>query len=80
MAEEYKELSCLDWCTTMAQDYRGLNCGAGGAACDFIARSETEEEVIKSSLVHACLIHGMCKIPDEDKKQQVKKYMKRVPA
>lgn len=42
-----------------------LRCRDAGMDCDFVARGETEEDVMKQASEHALKDHGMEKVPDE---------------
>jgi predicted small metal-binding protein len=42
-----------------------LSCRDVGVDCDFEARGETEEEVMKKTAQHAKEAHGMTEIPQE---------------
>ena len=51
----------------MAQkEYKELGCRDLGADCDFLVRSEKEDEVMTLVSEHVCRVHGRCKItPDK---------------
>jgi predicted small metal-binding protein len=50
----------------MAQrEYKELSCRDAGADCDFMVRSEKEEEVLRLAGEHACGSHNMCEITPE---------------
>ena len=42
-----------------------LRCSDVGIDCDFEARAETEEEILKKVAEHAATAHDMKEIPDE---------------
>ena len=42
-----------------------LRCREAGVDCDFVARGETEEDVIKQAVEHARKDHGMEQVPEE---------------
>jgi predicted small metal-binding protein len=42
-----------------------LKCKDVGMDCDFVARAETEEEVLKLAGEHAGPVHGMTEMSDE---------------
>jgi predicted small metal-binding protein len=42
-----------------------LKCKDVGMDCDFVARGETEEEVLKLAAEHAAPVHGMTEMSDE---------------
>ncbi len=42
-----------------------LRCKDIGMDCDFVARGETEEEILKLAAEHAGTTHDMQEIPDE---------------
>ena len=42
-----------------------LRCRDVGMDCDFEARAETEEEILKKAAEHAGAVHNMEEIPDE---------------
>jgi predicted small metal-binding protein len=42
-----------------------LRCKDVGMDCDFVARAETEEEVLKQAAAHAGTIHAMTDMSDE---------------
>jgi len=42
-----------------------LRCRDVGMDCDFEARAETEEEILKKAAEHADAVHNMKEIPDE---------------
>ncbi|NIS61374.1 MAG: DUF1059 domain-containing protein [Proteobacteria bacterium] len=42
-----------------------LRCRDVGMDCDFVARGETEEEILKQAAEHADTDHGMKEIPEE---------------
>jgi len=42
-----------------------VNCRDVGVDCDFIARGETEQEVLQQCAEHARTAHGMNEIPPE---------------
>ncbi len=60
-SKKYKEISC--------RDFR--------ADCDFTARAESEEEVMKKCREHACSAHGKCSTTPESEKR-MKSRMKDV--
>jgi predicted small metal-binding protein len=37
-----------------------LSCRDFGVDCDFVARGDTEEEVLKSASEHGCQVHNKC--------------------
>ena len=50
----------------MAQrEYKQLSCRDAGADCDFMVRSEKEDEVMRLAGEHACETHKMCEITPE---------------
>ena len=50
----------------MAQrEYKKLSCRDAGADCDFMVRSEKEDEVMSLAGEHACRSHDMCEITPE---------------
>jgi len=50
----------------MAQrEYKELSCRDAGADCDFMVRSEKEDEVMRLAGEHACSTHNMCEITPE---------------
>lgn len=42
-----------------------LKCRDVGMDCDFVARGETEEEILKQAAKHAGTTHGMTEMSDE---------------
>jgi len=42
-----------------------LRCRDVGMDCDFEARAETEEEILKKAAEHAKTVHNMKEIPEE---------------
>ncbi len=42
-----------------------VNCRDVGVDCDFVAKGETEQEVLKQCAEHARTAHGMDEIPPE---------------
>jgi predicted small metal-binding protein len=42
-----------------------LRCRDAGVDCDFVARGETEEDVMNKAVEHARQDHGMENVPDE---------------
>lgn len=42
-----------------------LSCREAGVDCDFVARGDNEEEVLKSAAEHCLRDHGMQEIPQE---------------
>ncbi len=42
-----------------------INCRDVGVDCDFVARGETEEELLRQCAEHARTAHGMNEIPPE---------------
>ncbi len=42
-----------------------LRCRDVGMDCDFVARGQTEEEILKKAAEHADTDHGMKEIPEE---------------
>ena len=42
-----------------------LRCKDMGIQCDFEARAETEEEILKQAAKHAAEVHNMTEIPEE---------------
>lgn len=42
-----------------------LRCRDVGIDCDFEARAETEEEILKKAAEHADAVHNMKEIPEE---------------
>jgi len=42
-----------------------VNCRDVGVDCDFVARGETEQEVLQQCAEHARTAHGMNEIPPE---------------
>ncbi len=44
---------------------RILRCRDVGMDCDFVARAETEEELLKKVTEHAEIVHNMKEIPEE---------------
>jgi len=42
-----------------------VNCRDVGVDCDFVARGETEQEVLQQCTEHARTAHGMNEIPPE---------------
>ena len=62
----------------MAQrEYRELSCREAGADCDFLVRSEKEEEAISLASEHACRSHSICEITPEIR-SKMQKSIKRV--
>lgn len=52
----------------MAQrEYKQLSCRDAGADCDFLVRSEKEDEVMRLAGEHACGSHNICEITPEIK-------------
>ena len=52
-------------------------CADAGMACDFVARAETEEEILKKVAEHARAKHGITQVTPE-LVQKVKKIMHEV--
>ena len=51
---------------SMAQRmYKELSCRKAGADCDFLVRSENEDEAINLASEHACSSHNICEISPE---------------
>ncbi len=46
-----------------------ISCRDFGVDCDFVARGETEEEVMRKGSEHGCKVHGYCDIKPEDRKK-----------
>jgi len=44
---------------------KALRCRDVGMDCDFVARAETEEEILKTAAEHAATAHEMKEIPEE---------------
>ena len=44
---------------------KALRCRDVGMDCDFVARAETEEEILKKAAEHAATAHEMKEIPEE---------------
>ncbi len=42
-----------------------LRCRDVGMDCDFVARAETEEEILKKAAEHADAVHNLQEIPEE---------------
>jgi len=42
-----------------------LKCRDAGVDCDFVARGESEEEILQKAAAHAKADHGMDQIPPE---------------
>ncbi len=42
-----------------------VNCRDVGIDCDFTARGETEEEILKQCTEHARTVHGVAEMPPE---------------
>ena len=42
-----------------------LRCRDVGMDCDFVARAETEEEILKKVAEHAQTVHNMDEIPED---------------
>ena len=42
-----------------------IQCGDIAMDCDFVARAETEEEILKKAAEHAQTVHNMKEIPEE---------------
>lgn len=42
-----------------------MSCRDVGPDCDFVARAETEEELMQQVVVHAGAVHGMQEVPPE---------------
>ncbi len=42
-----------------------IQCRDIGMDCDFVARAETEEEILKKAAEHAQTVHNMKEIPEE---------------
>ena len=42
-----------------------LRCRDVGMDCDFVARAETEEEILKKAAEHADEVHNLQEIPEE---------------
>ncbi|MFQ5793663.1 MAG: DUF1059 domain-containing protein [Candidatus Bipolaricaulia bacterium] len=42
-----------------------LHCRDVGMDCDFVARAETEEEILKQAAEHVQTVHDMKEIPEE---------------
>ena len=49
----------------MAKVVRCRDLGMEGCECDFVARGETEEDVLKLGGEHAAAVHGMTEVPPE---------------
>jgi predicted small metal-binding protein len=50
----------------MAQrEYKELSCRDAGADCDFLVRSEREDEVMSLASERACRSHDICEITPE---------------
>ncbi len=50
----------------MAQrEYKQLGCRGLGADCDFLVRSDREDEVMSPVTEDACRVHGRCEITPE---------------
>jgi len=45
--------------------YKELSCRNAGMDCDFLVRSESEDEVISLASQHACHSHNVCEITPE---------------
>ena len=45
--------------------YKELSCRETGADCDFLVRSEDEDEAISLASEHACRSHNICEITPE---------------
>ncbi len=53
---------------TMAQrEYKQLSCRQAGADCDFLVRAETEAELMRIAIDHACRVHDHCEVTSEMK-------------
>jgi len=62
----------------MAQrEYKQLSCRDAGADCDFMVRSEKEDEVMRLAGEHACGAHNICEITPE-LKDKIKASLKSV--
>ena len=59
------------------KEYKQLSCRDFGAECDFMARAETEEEVMKYGYEHSCSVHSKCGISSETYKK-MKSHIKNV--
>lgn len=42
-----------------------MSCRDVGPDCDFVARAETEEELMQQVVAHASAVHGMAEVPPE---------------
>ncbi len=42
-----------------------MSCSDVGPDCDFVARGETEEEIMGQVAEHAHTVHGMAEVPPE---------------
>jgi predicted small metal-binding protein len=42
-----------------------LRCGDGVPGCDFVARGDSEQEILERAAVHASEAHGVKEIPPE---------------
>jgi predicted small metal-binding protein len=42
-----------------------LRCRDVGLDCDFVARAETEEEILKKAAEHVQTVHGVKRLPKE---------------
>ena len=42
-----------------------MSCRDVGPDCDFVARAETEEELMQQVAEHAAAVHGMQEVPPE---------------
>jgi len=60
---------------TSSKDYKELSCRDFRADCDFTARAENEEEVMKKCEDHACNAHGKCGSSPQIR-QKVKSHIK----
>jgi len=47
------------------REYNQLGCKDLGADCDFLVRSEKEDEVMSLFSKHTCRVHGRCEITPE---------------
>ena len=57
--------------------YREVSCRDAGAACDFMVRAETEEEILRIVADHACRSHRICEF-SPGLKSKVSSQMKTV--
>ncbi len=53
------------------KEKKQLSCRDFGVDCDFIARGDSEEEVIKKASDHGCRVHNKCESsPEMEKKMR----------